>query len=57
MDEDGTGEVTFDEVYMQDMINDWARNYYANVKVGNWYYDCRTSTVLIKLIIREEERD
>jgi len=57
MDEDGTGEVTFDEIDMQDMIDDWARNYADDVEVGTWYYDCATSTVLIRLTIREEEHD
>lgn len=51
MDEDGGTEVTFDEVDMQDMITDWARNYAEGVRVQTWYYDCATSTVLIRLII------
>jgi len=57
MDEDGTGEVTFDEVCMQDMIDDWSRNYAPGIEIGSWYYDCRTATVLIRLTITPEAED
>jgi len=55
MDEDGTGELTFDEVDMQDMIDDWSRIYAEGVRVDGWYYDCRSATVIIRLIIEEGE--
>ena len=53
-DDDGT-TVMFDEVCMQDMIDDWSRQYAEGVSVGTWYYDCRTQTVLIRLTMKSEE--
>jgi hypothetical protein len=55
MDEDDGTVVTFDEVSMQDMVDDWSRNYAEGVAVSSWYYDCKTSTVLIRLEIESGE--
>jgi hypothetical protein len=57
MDEDGNGELTFDEVDMQDMIDDWSRIYAEGVKVDGWYYDCHKQVVLIRLLFESEEED
>lgn len=51
MAEDGNTEIFFDEIDMQDMIEDWSRHYAEGIKVTSWYYDCRSATVLIRLEI------
>ena len=54
MDEDGTGVLTFDEVAMQDMIDEWTSKcaeYAEGITVCGWYYDCAKATVIIRLLI------
>jgi hypothetical protein len=55
-DEDGM-VVIFDEVYMQDMIDEWSKLYAEGFMVDHWYYDCRTSTVIIRLSVKETDND
>ena len=56
VDDDGT-TLTFDEVDMQDMIDDWSRIYADGVEVVSWYYDCRQATVILRLLIEENKSD
>jgi len=60
MDEDGSGSLTFDEVSMQDMVDEWTSKcaeYAEGITVGGWYYDCRTATVIIRLLIDDDTED
>ena len=55
MDEDDGTVVFFDEIDMQDIINEWCKQYAEGVLPNGWYYDCATQTVLIRLLIEPME--
>jgi len=57
MGEDDGTELFFDEVDMQDLIDDWSRHYAEGVSVGGWYYDCKSSTALIRLLWETDGAD
>ena len=56
MGEDDGTVVFFDEVDMQDVINEWCKQYEEGVLPSGWYYDCASQTVLVRLLIESEER-
>ncbi len=57
MDEDDGRELDFDEVDMQDVVNEWAKTYAEGVEVGGWYYDCHSQTLVIRLLVEEQESE
>ena len=55
MDEDDDGtELIFDEVWMQDVVDHWAKTYAEGVQVTRWYYDPHKQTLLIGLLTQAE---
>lgn len=53
MDEDEDGLLIFDEVDMQDVVDEWAKTYTEGVKVSRWYYDSHSRTLIVGLLVED----